>query len=816
MAEGDITSITIAPLEDVAFSNATYTHASKTVTLAGAFDRAEVGRAITFTSGTGITPPVADTIATVVDEDSITLTTGLGAGADGNTDFGGSFKSGAEPYGGCVDVAIEQFTTGITVNLGSGVGNALDYDDIASARFVLTVTSQGYNSSGVLGTTTRTVYATEIVRQEDPNDANNEEPVAGTIRLALSDFIYDDDTATATVTAGTFIDSGDAGATSIAVTDLACTNSSTLDYPKVLGRWDRVAGSVDGDRVTSSTFQLAARCYHRFGIAAVKFDVDGSTASNNETETVTSTVAVQRSTTSLYAQAYQTGAISTASFTDNEQATINFIAYPVVGDENSLLDTSTNTTATEECFGHNQGTIVIDPDDDLAVYAIVSTAGNDTTGVASSTLATAEANPFLSVGEAHEAGANVIYGLDGTHSIIGNKADAYTSTAEWIVVTHHPTSSSKAACKFDVDTQHDETECERLQYKDVTITMSANGWLDGLGGTSRLRFTGCTFDGNNTGTPTVSIGRRMYVTLLENCDGDLGEREWSFGIFGTNNIIAYLFDGCDFPQPTNGKTAAMSGVYEFVACKVTGNFVRSIMSDSMATDVLPAFDRVEVSFNDIVDWSNSNEILNFDSGWATGLVIVGNVFERQSGTGPNLRLAVPSTPYDDSSEQFIFWHNTSMGQRENWGYNDTGTIATAHRNWSVLYNVNEDTATKHDDFGTGSGKRTGGWPVMYAVGWRHNHRQENPALFPGEYEGLDVSTGTPTFTDDQSLNGGAAGGGDYTPASGSTLLGRIPTGERLMFWDLRGNAIVDGGDLGAIQVTTGSRARFALGALGIL
>jgi len=101
--------------------------------------------------------------------------------------------SGAEPYGACADITIDGFTTGKVVDFGSGYGAQLDYADIGAATIVFTVVSEGYDSTGTLGTVTRTVYATSVVRKPYPNDADDQEPSATVIRVALSDFIYVDD-----------------------------------------------------------------------------------------------------------------------------------------------------------------------------------------------------------------------------------------------------------------------------------------------------------------------------------------------------------------------------------------------------------------------------------------------------------------------------------------------------------------------------------------------------------------------------------------------------------------------------------------------
>ncbi|MDF1700808.1 MAG: hypothetical protein P1V36_06585, partial [Planctomycetota bacterium] len=108
----------------------------------------------------------------------------------------------------------------------------------STSDFYILVTSQGYNATGSLGTTTRYVYATKAVRKPTPNQADLDETDSGgnmTVRVSLSDCVYDDDDASGSgadpqvvINTGTFTNGAD---TNTAFSDSA-TNSSTLDYPK--------------------------------------------------------------------------------------------------------------------------------------------------------------------------------------------------------------------------------------------------------------------------------------------------------------------------------------------------------------------------------------------------------------------------------------------------------------------------------------------------------------------------------------------------------------------------------------------------------
>lgn len=732
------------------------------------------------------------------------LLAGLAHGATGDITGVEISPTGAEPYGACADITIEGFTTGKAVDFGSGYGSPLAYSDIGSATIVFTITSEGYDNTGSLGTVVRTVYATEVVRQEYPNEASDEEPAATSIRVALSDFVYDDDNTgagksgtapTVTIAAAAIRNDGGSSETSNAATDLTCTNSSGLDYPEVIARWDRVAGVCTADRVTSA-FTMAVRAYHRSGIACVVFDADGQTSSNNETSTATTRTATQRTGSGLYAEAYHSDTVALTSFTDDELIDLRFRAYPVVGDADSVRDSDNHTTATEECRGYNKATIVCDKDDDSSMFASVDiTSGNDATGVVSGTLATAEASPYQHIGDAIEDGANVIYLEDGTHPAIGHTFTRVT-TNEWIVVTHHPTNSSTAGAIVQVDTTRNYLT-QRLQYKNVTFTLAdTSSWMDGQAVGNFLRFTGVVFDDDTTGAPLTGVGYRSHATYLENCTGDMGEQEWDWRYFSTPHQY-YNFDGCDFGTPATPGTSNRACSYEMVACKASTAALRFY-----AVHASTVLDHLEMSFNEIMDHdSTSTNVIDIANaatgGISIGAAIIGNVIEKTAATSALAQIAADSGGYDCNN--ILLFHNTFAGERINAGYNSSGSTALIRRNWAQKYNSFEEWNVKTDTFAPENANRTGNWPIVYAVGFLGN--QYETTLFAGDYDGLDTQTGSAGYIDDNSQTTDSSGNGDYTPNTGSTLLARIPTGDRVVTIDLYGNAVQDGGDIGAIQVT---------------
>jgi len=139
----------------------------------------------------------------------------------------------------------------IVYDYGLGANN-----DPTNAKVVFTVTSEGYDATGAFTTIERTVRGTITVRQPYPNEASLDEADSGgnlSFRMALSEPIYDDDkdggagtsgtNPTVTIAADWATNGADA---TILNTDFAVTNSSTLDYPRVLGNWAWPGQSVVG------------------------------------------------------------------------------------------------------------------------------------------------------------------------------------------------------------------------------------------------------------------------------------------------------------------------------------------------------------------------------------------------------------------------------------------------------------------------------------------------------------------------------------------------------------------------------------------
>ncbi len=695
--------------------------------------------------------------------------------------------------GSYIDVDIDSFTTGMDVDFGSGFGSQLDVADLASAKIVVTIVSEGY-TSGVLGTVTRTSVAKSIARQKSPNDTLEDQAITAggaRVRLYLTEPIYVDDRnagagtsgtdPTITIAAGAFRNTGGSSELSTAKSDFSITNESTRVYPKVIGQWDNVAGSMNADRVKSD-FTLASNCFHKFGIDSVRFDADGQTSSNNENGTSTSMTSVVRSATSLYFPSYQ-ASIPLAGFTQGELIDIRFRAYPVVGDAASLLDTDSFTSAADEILGYTKGVIVCDKSDLLDVFKYVATTGNDTTGTGTSSL------PYATIAKAVDDGATIVRLKAGTHGM-GSSATRRT-TNEWISV--EPDTGLDSTNVTVQLTATRTYRCQRLKISGTTVTLAGTtSWADGEEAGNFIQFRDCDFDSSGVGTPTTGPGYRSHGTYFINCTGDMGETGWAVDGFSSSRV-ACQFDGVVFGA--SGKE--IDTAYRVVGCSESST---TRFQEKAAANIAPIMSQLIFGANESLSYSVTNDP------WiriaeltvlSRGLAFIGNVVEKTGATAAAVVLAGDASVV--AASHVLMWHNTIAGERCNLGYNDQGTTGYARPDWDVRFNAFRDFNNKDDTFGTPSSARTGGWDVGYGVGFEENHYEISN--FPGEYDGLGLTTGTPGYTDDQSLTGGTAGNGDYTPATGSALLNRVTSGGSVFPFDLYGTAIRNDGTgaAGAIQ-----------------
>jgi hypothetical protein len=674
-------------------------------------------------------------------------------------------------------------------------------------KVICTVTSEGYDASGVLGTTTRTIYGVPDRNTEGLRKAYSDQLVANevdlgtdtTIRIALSDYVYVEDTSiTCDVEASLYTENS---IPNNAVNDIAVTNNSTAAYPMVVGRWAWPAYEI-----VTGDFTLEAIAFHRFAkdgkpVARVLFACTDGTTENTAAATamtVSSRTGVGDAASNkvlVYAVT-----MSSAGWTDNATITCNFKAYPWVGDADNLLDSAT-TGVSEPDERLTPFKVVFDNDNDYGYkYAVVDfTNGNDSsattwlyntqTGVGSAEEAygSATTNSYKYIwralaacdaaglgGRTDPGGCTVLISNSGTINWPGATPGSVDLGAQATYATITRLSTiTRAQAVITADGTGD-AETRKLKFYDVTL-FSASGAVR-IGGESAsgdvIWVDNCTI--NLTATAAPIVGWRLAHATRNTVTALTGGFNTGGGLTDPWIIIR----GNDGPNSTGPAGAQHISGQQYVF--IGNNNLRPLFQRTGNTGSHATSDNSIVAFNtaytSTTPWSTTSA-----SGTAVTLAIgvawVQNLIEAQDNTNF-------AGEFDYNNQDWtnvLIWHNTLAGSRIGIGYNDTGTAAVQHYQYSIRGNVFAEYANKDDTFGTQNAARTGSWPVGYCLGCVGNHRLESGGGgdLEGEFHGLhSIIGGTWSMVDDASQdnglnNGDDSGNGDYhlgESASGYSLI----------------------------------------------
>lgn len=669
--------------------------------------------------------------------------------------------------GWSMDVTIEGFAVGATYDFGSlGASPAT----VATPKFSVAVVSEGYSAAGVLGTIARTVYGTHVVRKPYPNQASKDETVSGSdivVRVALSESIYNDDknggagtsgtNPAVTISAAWATNTGGAAQTSAAATALACTNNSTLDYPKVIAQW--AWGHTPAFRRVSAAFTIGCIAYHGHGIACVA--LSATEGVNVVSGTVTSKADHTMSASGLHYESYDL-AVPVTSITQGNDITLRYIAYPVVGDADSITDTEAITDIFYSPNGNTRITCTCDKTGALIDYAVVSTTGNDTTGAKSTTLATAAASPYLTISKALASGATVIYCRTGTHDILGATPASVTARNYHIEIAPYPSESVTLN-----RTIHQYNKATKTRFSGFTIACAnASGFLRGTQDRI-IEFDSCTF--STTTVPGAGLGYQAIGVWFNNCTVDGTDY-----LSQSNGGAMYNYTGCIFTTDT-----VSCGVWRtLVACSQsgasnTGFAVLTATSTQAPTNLIAAHNKFMAAVQPSVP------VFKFDYAVTVGIAFVGNLIEiNQSSTGKCMEMFADASVA--AAEHVVVAHNTIVGNRCNMFYNDAGVAAVARTNCFIRANAISNYNIKADLYGTPNANRVGNWAQLNGVNTSDNIWDMTSSVsFINDWAGINskfhtalVAEGPSTdlgFTDDACYYGDGTGNGNYMPTEASVL-----------------------------------------------
>lgn len=635
------------------------------------------------------------------------------------------------------------------------------------------VSRAGFDSSGNATTIVDTLILTQRIRQPYPNQAS-----LTTDQGALSDFIYAADTVSGK------------------------TNNSTKVSPKPVVNWARWSKRVIGATFPKEFLEVVA--FHRNArqnkqVAAVIWTITDGT--NTVTVSSSSAVVSGHSGDRKPVLVYRPASDVDVSGLSDGTLTVNAKVYPHVGVTASIADSSLSSVEREFSPRTYRKNVALAA---APRYVYVSTAGNDTSGVGSTTYATAKATPCLTVlGAINKAittwsemdGVHIFIGDDGgTPFVMGSTAATRTQNGGECLITRDPL-VAKASARVSFGAAAFRPRFPFLAFSDISIVRTGTLTFQGEAATQlRVSFENCDFDnGSNNATWLNQSHDYHFGTTFTNLTGD--------SALGTGTYEHRLYRG----MTVTGSYAKMEG-WLVLGCDInqTGQFLRGTRTASGGI----------IAFNRLRDPTSAAIMIEIGADQdVDGFWIAQNEIEYISAT-TNAAIRVSGDDKTGNNKHVGIHNNTFIGayQAGRWNvFYDEGTTPRTSDLMSVVGNIGVAIYTKSDVFrggvqaGGDAATRTGNWAFMYGVGCRANFSQfqSNTPLGGNEaqeYPGLRCNIGTSTTTRNDPLfttyagttvaagptYTAGAGGGTYTLQAGSPAIGMNDNG--VLPFDLAGNA----------------------------
>lgn len=648
----------------------------------------------------------------------------------------------------------------------------------------IAVSQAGFDDSGNATSITETLTATQRVRLVYPDQAT-----LSSNRVALSGELL-----STTAISGV-------------------TNNSTLTSPKPIVNWVMTSRLLVGNtvRVGVTGNHWAARNGRPFR-AVVFTATDGTT-------TVTSTVtAMSVSTTGAgdvhAVLAYETD-LDLSTLANPADVTINAKVYPWIGGAASVADSSTGSGAREfspRVFRRD----TVKAANQNVVY--VASGGNDTTGVVGTDATAAAAAPCLTLTGAINRARTVLGTTAGsldnlevrlTEGTWSLSASPTANTTSFCVTITRAPGAAKANTILQFGTSNFTPNVTYLRYKGLTINRTG-AFYPYNSASGFCIFEDCNWSSiSSTGALASTAGALFF---------------WNGNVFGaavSNMLNAAnpshaMLRGCDF-------TSTVGGFHGFLVLGTRfasgGNYGNGSYSR----------DNNIIQFNSFRNVSSSNAVIQLDgSGDITGLSFSQNLLEiiHTTTSTPSIR---PSSDGATTNLTHVLLDNNTVASghyqvgRINAFYDETALTVRNHKFCRIRNSVIGGLYHKGAEFlgtnGNGSPNPSdapnhiGNRGQLYAVGWRNNHLlladagtnalgQNEGLAYPGLGSTWASSITTPTISLADGVNfttwrattangttGAAiagAGGGDYTPPSGSALLNRVAAVDEVFPFGLDG------------------------------
>ncbi len=639
--------------------------------------------------------------------------------------------------------------------------------DAAPDPVQVVVNRQGFDAMGSAVTVADLLTLNTRVRLPYP-DQNS---LTGN-NVALSDFVYADDTIDGTV------------------------NSSTRLYPKPIAMWL----NHDLERATTNQHTLRLAVAHAHArksrpVAAVKFIVSDGL---NQVEKVVSGMSAGGYDASGLKIPHFAGDMSLSSLTQGAILTVDAVIYPWVGsaftislDADSYPSPNLTTLRLLNDRTGSYGTA-------FAYVDIVT--GVDNTGVVSAAAPTAATMPFATIaaavsairafnasdfGRANDAGGGIVRLTEGTHTHSAFKTQGSAAQIPLIIEAADPGKRSTTVLTDGGSSKFNGIPA-MLKLRNLTLLKAGNSivFLDsGANSVNSLLITeGCIWDANETnyyGAWVYRVGRLVQINCAIGGGGD--PRQGNY--FSTEAKMVTAI-GC--------QRCAGTITYQAAGCSDLPEFT---LRDPLGAR--PPMAGVFLGWNVFSNGTTSNPIISISAPIGPrGFALVGNVVENW-GTTSNAAIRLNADSDVNPAQNVVIQHNTIAGERANLLYLDGNldVAKTAHVRFNIFHRYN----IKSDVFAN-QPANTGNWPARFKVGWSHNVALDG-ASNANDYSALswlgeiasvgEIANIDPLWLDDKSNSGAGTGGGDYTLLTGSSVP-VLPLDQGAYSCDLYGNSITAG------------------------
>lgn len=718
-----------------------------------------------------------------------------------------SAQAAGEPEITSININPNGWTADITINNATASGTFSQLNTRTNPGLLLEINSVSYDNTGATTTINRTVYASAILRKPYPNHAQRAETIIGNsikVTVALSEYIYVDDTVSAANIANDFFINNGLSGTGLGnlATTSSVINFATEKYPLPQAVWL----NHDLDRATSTNFNPKLAVMHRFGqqgqpVKAVRFiasDEHGNSVSNISNNLTTSSFA-----SGNFAN-YFTAPLDFSSLTAGDIVNIDAIIYPWVGKSfqislNGDVYPSPNLTLLKilNDYNNSYGT----------AYAYVNGLSGSTTKAVSTDPAAAATTPYTTIA----AAASAIQAYNNSHFGRNNLGGGVIRIAASTTITGLGTDTIDTLTFDGKIPLLIEGEDKNTSVYTNSVT-NINNDIPGL-----LKLKNLTFK-KSSSTITAFDGKNKIANLLifEDVNFDRGGQpsyagwliQFGRGYF-INNTGEYFRQGDIFSSNiqssvlTLGSTFLQPSAYNIIASRGNQNILQSSKLLGVAKGSLHAWNFASIS-------SASASVVNIGgpSAGPQGTALVGNIFEQYNAAPAQSALHISADSIVTVNENMIDYGNTVVGQRSNMFYQDKGTTTVAKKGLTK-HAVHWKRNTKSDLFGLNA-NLTGNWAIRYGVGSGFSlvvdgessgKKTPSTSSWLGEIAAVgEKFTGMPKFIADKSTNGDKTGNGNYTPLPDSEIP-FIPAGETYFAVDLFGNTINTDGTAraGAVQ-----------------